>query len=70
MGHRFNVWAQRLLAPAFVIAAWILFHFGFSGLKTVAVLLPIYIAVMLGLIMVDPGPRTKAFVESLRNRAR
>lgn len=70
MGHRFNVWVQRLLAPGFVIAAWILFHFGFTGLKTVVVLLLIYVALMFVLIVVDPGPRARALVESLRNRAR
>ena len=69
MGHRINVWVQRLLIPVFAIAAMVLMH-EFSVFKTVVILLPIFAALMLILIIVDPGPRTKAFVDSVRNRTR
>jgi hypothetical protein len=69
MGHRINVWIQRLLTPVFVIAALILLRFGFSGVNALAILLPIFCALMLLLIVLDPGPRAKAFLESLRNRS-
>ena len=70
MGHRINERVQRLLVPCFAIAAATLAHFGFSILKIVAVILPIFIVVMLFLIAIDPGPRTKGVVEGLRNRLR
>jgi hypothetical protein len=69
MGQRINVWVQRLLIPAFVMAALVLMH-EFSVFKTLIILLPIFVALMLILIIVDPGPRTKAFVDSVRNRTR
>jgi hypothetical protein len=70
MRHRINERVQKLLAPGFAIAAAILAHFGFSILRIVAIILPIFVVVMLFLIAVDPGPRAKGFVDGLRNRLR
>jgi len=70
MGHRVNVWLQRLLAPGFAVTALIFLHFGFGALKVLALLLPLFIVLMIVLILLDPGPRAKAFVESLRNHPR
>jgi hypothetical protein len=70
MGHRINVWIQRLLVPCAVIASMALLHFGFGVLKTVAVMLSIFVVLMLCMIAVDPGPRAKGFVEGLRSRLR
>ena len=52
-----------------MLAVLVLIH-QFSVFKTLVILLPIFAALMLVLIAVDPGPRTKAFVDSLRNRIR
>jgi hypothetical protein len=68
MGHRINEWVQKLLVPCLAITAMALAHFGFGVLKIVAIISPIFIVLMLFLIAVDPGPRTKGFVEGLRNR--
>jgi hypothetical protein len=70
MGHPINAWVQRLLVPSAVIATLVLLHFGFGVLKALAILLPIFGVLMLFLIAVDPGPKTKGFVEGLRNRLR
>jgi hypothetical protein len=70
MGHRINVWVQRLVAPVAVIATMVLLHFGFGILKAFVVIVPIFAVIMLFLIAVDPGPRAKEFVEGLRNRWR
>jgi len=51
------------------MAALVLMH-EFSVFKTFAILLPIFAALMLMLIIVDPGSRTKALVDSVRNRTR
>jgi hypothetical protein len=68
MGHRINLWVQRLVAPVAAIAAMLLLHFGFGILKALIVIVPIFGVIMLFLIAVDPGPRAKEFVEGLRNR--
>lgn len=68
MGHRINVWVQRLLAPGFAVAGMILIGLGLGAYKILAILLPSFVAVMVLLIVLDPGPRAKAFVESLRHR--
>ena len=70
MGHSINEWVQRLLAPSLAIVTMVLLGFGFGVAKTLAVILPIFVLLMLFLIAVDPGPRTKKFVEGLRNRLR
>jgi len=51
------------------MAVIVLMH-EFSVFKTLIILLPIFAALMLILIFVNPGPRTKAFVDSVRNRTR
>jgi len=48
----------------------VLAHFGFGVLKIVAIILPIFIALMLFLIAVDPGPKARGFVQGLKNRLR
>jgi hypothetical protein len=70
MGHRINVWVQRLLGPIATIATLALLHFGFGVLKTLAIILPMFGVLILFMIAVDPGPRAKEFVEGLRNRLR
>ncbi len=70
MGHRINVWVQRLMVPGAVITTLALLHFGFGIPKVLAIILPIFVGLMLVLIAVDPGPRAKEFVERLRNRLR
>jgi hypothetical protein len=69
MGHRINVWVQRLLLPAFVMATLVLMH-EFRVFKTLVILLPIFAALMLILMIADPGPRTQAFLDSVKNRTR
>lgn len=70
MGHSINAWVQRFWVPCFAIAALALAHFGFGVRKIAAIILPIYVVLVVFLIAVDPGPRTKGFVEGLRNRLR
>ena len=70
MGHRINVWVQRLVVPSAAIATVELRHFGFGLLKTLAIILPIFGVTLIFLIAVDPGPRAKEFVEGLKNRLR
>ena len=69
MAHRINIWIQRLVTPILVAAALVLLRFGFTPVKTAAILLPVFCLVMLFLIFLDPGPKAKRFVESLRNRS-
>ena len=70
MGHRINIWVQKLLVPCLAIIAIALLHFGFSILKIMAMISAIFIVLMTFLIAVDPGPRAKGFVDGLRNRLR
>jgi hypothetical protein len=70
MGRSVNVWVQRFLVPCFAIAAMALAHFGFGARKMVTIIVPIYVVLMLLLIVVDPGPRARGFVEGLRERLR
>ena len=70
MGHRINVWIQRLFVPCTSIAAVALRHFGFGVLRTVVITVSIAVVLMLVMIAVDPGPRAKGFVDGLRNRLR
>jgi hypothetical protein len=70
MGHRINEWVQRLLVPCLAIAAITFTKFGFNIGKTLAILLTIFSVIMLFIIAIDPGPRTKGIVDSLRDRLR
>jgi hypothetical protein len=70
MGHRVNEWIQRLLVPVCGIVAITLLHLGFGVRGTVATLLPLFGVLILAMIIVDPGPRTKGFVEGLKSRLR
>ena len=68
MSHRANEWIQRLLAPLCVIVAVILVQLGVGLWRTVATILSLFCALVLVTIVVDPGPKTKGFVEVLRSR--
>jgi hypothetical protein len=70
MGHQINVWVQRFFVPCTVIAAVVLLHFHVGVLKIVAVTVSISVMLMLVMIAADPGPRTKGFVDGLKNRLR
>ena len=70
MGQRINGWIPYLFMNVITIATLVLLHFGFSALKTVAIVLPICGVFALVMIAVSPGPRTKDFVEGLKNRFR
>jgi hypothetical protein len=70
MGHRINVWIQRLLVPVAVVATLVMLRWGLGVLWTLAVVLPILAALMLVMVVVDPGPRAKGFVEGLKSRFR
>ena len=70
MGHRVNEWIQRLIAPSGDIAAVVLLHFGFGFWRILAILLPVFSMLMFLAIIIDPGPKAKAFVEGLKNRLR
>ena len=68
MGHRINQWISRLLVPIFVVATMAMLHLGVGGWRILAILLPIFALLMLLTILLDPGPRTKGFVEELKSR--
>ncbi|MFZ0276803.1 MAG: hypothetical protein WA254_23320 [Candidatus Sulfotelmatobacter sp.] len=70
MGHRINVWIQRMLIPIGVVVAIIMRHLGFGVWRMLAVLLPILGLLMLVTILVDPGPRAKELAEGLKSRFR
>jgi hypothetical protein len=70
MGHRINEWIQRLLVPVGVTAAMVMLYLGFGVWRTLAILLPVFGLLMLVMIIVDPGPRAKEFVDGLKSRFR
>jgi hypothetical protein len=70
MGHRMNEWIQWLLVPGFAISTILLMHLGFSVWRTLTIVLPLFVILMFVMVVVDPGPRAKGFVEGLKNRLR
>jgi hypothetical protein len=70
VGHRLNLWIQRLLIPVLVVTAIALFRLGSGFWRSLVILAPILIASMAVMVLVDPGPRTKGFVEGLKSRFR
>jgi uncharacterized membrane protein len=70
MGHRINVSIQRLSLPGCVVAALVLQHRGFGFGRILVILFPIFGALMLVSIFLNPGPRAKGFVEGLKSRFR
>jgi uncharacterized protein YacL len=68
MRHRINEWVQRLLVPGLVIATLVLLRLGFTVSKILTIILPIFLALLVLVIVVDPGPRAKELLESLRSR--
>jgi hypothetical protein len=68
MGHRLNQWFQRMLAPTCGLATIVFLHKGFSVGRTLAILLPVCGALMLVMVLMNPGPKTKGFVEGLKGR--
>jgi heme A synthase len=70
MGHRINEWIARLLVPVCVVATMAFLHLGFSVRLTLALLLTLFGVLTFAMIVVDPGPRTKGFVEGLNSRLR
>lgn len=68
MGHRIDIWIQRLLVPIAAILAMLLWHFGLgirrlSGIIVVVVGLALFLTVVL-----DPGPKAKEAFSRFRNR--
>ncbi len=70
MGHSINEWIGGLIVPVGVVAAMTLLHLGFSVWRTLAILLPVLGALMLVMIVADPGPKAKGFVDGLKSRFR
>jgi len=70
MGHRVNEWIQRLLVPVCAITAITLMQLGYSVRRTLEILIPLFGVLILVMVVVDPGHRTKGFVEGLKNRLR
>jgi uncharacterized membrane protein len=70
MGHRVNEWIQWLLIPVLVVTAIALFLLGFGFWKALVILAPILIASMAVMVLVNPGPRAKGFVEGLKTHFR
>ena len=70
MGHRPTEWFHRLSPLGICIAATACVCFGFGFLKTMAIVLPLFVVLLLVVIAMDPGPRAKGFVERMRNRLR
>jgi hypothetical protein len=68
MAHRINEWIQRLLIPVCVMAAILLLRLGFSAWRTLAIVSPMFGVLILVMIVLDPGPRTKGFVAGLKSR--
>ena len=67
MGHRLNVWIQRLLAPIGVMTVLILRRVGYGIAKTVAVALAVGAVLMIIATVADPGPKAKELVAKLKN---
>jgi len=70
MGHRVNIWIQRLLGPIVVVGVMVLRWTGFTFLRTVVILVPFLGILTVVMVLVDPGPRAKGFVEGLKTRFR
>ncbi len=70
MGHRINVWIQRLVIPAFVVATFVMRHLGFGVWRTLIILLPIFAMLVILTVVAEPGTRAKEFVEGLKSRFR
>jgi hypothetical protein len=70
MRHRINEWIQRLVVPILAIAAFVLLRIGFNLSRILLILGSFLIAAMLAMVLVDPGPRTKGFVEGIKSRFR
>jgi hypothetical protein len=70
MGHRINVWIQKLIVPAGAVAALVMRHQGFGVWRILIILLPVLALLMLVMIATDPGPRAKSFMEGLKSRFR
>jgi len=70
MRHRINEWIQRLVIPVLAIAAFVLLRIGFNLSRILLILSAFLIAAMLAMVLVDPGPRTKGFVEVFKSRFR
>jgi hypothetical protein len=58
------------MVPVCSVATITLLHFGVSVRRTLAIVLTLFGAMILGCIGVDPGHRTKGLVEGLKNRLR
>jgi len=70
MRHRINEWIQRLVIPILAIAQFVLLRIGFNLSRILLILGSFLIAAMLAMVLVDPGPRTKGFVEGIKSRFR
>ena len=70
VGHDINKWIQRLLVPGFAVAPMVLLHLGFRIWRVLAILSPIFAALMLTMIVLDPGPRAKPLIDGLKSRFR
>jgi len=70
MGHRMNVWIQRLLVPGFIVATFGMRLLGFGVWRSLAILVPVLGLLVVVMIVADPGPRAKGFVEGLKSRFR
>ncbi len=70
MGHRMNVWIQRALVPAVVVATFLMRHLGFGTWRILIIVLPIFATLTIFMIVADPGPRAKKVVEGLKSRLR
>jgi hypothetical protein len=67
MGHRMNVWIQRLLVPGFIAATFGMRLLGFGVWRSLAILVPVLGLLVVVMIVADPGPRAKGFVEGLKS---
>jgi len=70
MRHRINEWIQRLVIPILAIAPFVLLRIGFNLSRILLILGSFLIAAMLAMVLVDPGPRTKGFVEGFKSHFR
>ena len=65
-----NAWVRWLMAIGSPLLTFGLLQLGLSPLKTVAVILSVFVASVPVMIVVSPGPKTKEFVERLKNHFR
>lgn len=70
MGRRLNKWIQRLLVPACVLIALTLVRVGVTVRWTVAILLLLFGLAGVAMVVADPGPKAKGFVERMKNGMR